>query len=148
MSEDASRWCVFIPVSKTETWAVPQICLAEILTLQSSADQPPEEVQWRGRTVPVVDFGVDDGSQWRESQRDSGLVAIFLGLEGEGCEYWAVAVRGDGLAARKVAPREVHDVPDSVVEHATAAFSYHGVVCQVPDLDSLQKTITLRAQVA
>jgi hypothetical protein len=35
----------------------------------------------------------------------------------------------------------VEDVPGRVMEHATAAFMFNGVLCQVPDLDAFQKRI-------
>ena len=148
MTEDAMRWCVLIPCSTEETWAVPQICLAEILTLQTDAEQPPEEVEWRGRQVPVLDMGSEDGSSWQGSRRGAGLVAIFLGLEGEGCEYWGVAVRGEGLSVEKVSTDDVLDAPEEVRSHATAAFRLHGALYQVPDLDALQKNISLSRQMA
>jgi hypothetical protein len=148
MTENTERWCVLIPCSGSETWAVPQNCLAEIVTLHTDTELPPDEVSWRGRTVPVLDFGSDDGSRWRAPGRGAGLVAIFLGLKGEGCEYWAVAIRGEGLRVVKLAPEEVEDVPERVVQHATAAFKFHGVLCQVPDLDSFQKKIAVSQQVA
>ena len=94
MTDNTKRWCVLIPCSSTETWAVPQNCLGEIVTLYTDSTRPPDEITWRGRTVPVLDFGSDDGSVWREPRRGAGLVAIFLGLKGEGCEYWGLAVRG------------------------------------------------------
>ena len=141
MTDNTKRWCVLIPCSKTETWAVPQNCLGEIVTLQTDSELPPEEVNWRDRVVPVMDFGSDDGSGWREPRRGTGLVAIFLGLKGEGCEYWGMAVRGEGLRVVSLSPEEVEDLPEQVCEHATAAFNYHGVLCQVPDLDGFQKTV-------
>jgi hypothetical protein len=148
MSDDSSRWCVLIPISKTESWAVPQNCLAEIVTLPATSEQPPEELPWRGQAVPVLDFGYDDGSCWREQLGGSGLLAVFLGLEGEGCDYWAVAVRGKGLAVTALAPGEIKDAPDGVLEHSTGAFSLHGAVYQVPDLAALQKKIATSQEVA
>ena len=59
-----------------------------------------------------------------------GLVAIFLGLKGEGCEYWGVAVRGEGLRVVSLSPEEVEDVPEQVQQHATAAFKFQR--CAVP----------------
>jgi hypothetical protein len=148
MTEENLRWCVLIPCSARETWAVPQICLAEIYTLHTESELPPEEIDWRDHKVPVLDLGADDGSPWRESRRDSGLIAIFLGLEGEDCEYWGVAVRGDGLTATRVPAEEVKDVPDAVVDHATAAFEFKGVTYQVPDLAKLQKKLAESRRVA
>lgn len=148
MSDNTKRWCVLIPCSKTETWAVPQNCLAEIVTLQADTPSPPRQVIWRERTVPVLDLGSDDGSLWRQPRREAGLVAIFLGLKGEGCEYWGVAVRGEGLAVAGLSPEEVEDVSGRTLEHATAAFIFKGVLCQVPDLDGLQKRIAVNQMVA
>ena len=148
MSDNTKRWCVLIPCSKTETWAVPQNCLGEIVTLYTETLLPPVEVSWRGRTVPVLDFGSGDGSLWREPSRGAGLVAIFLGLKGEGCEYWGLAVRGEGLRIVSLTPETVENVPHLVQQHATAAFKFNGVVCQVPDLDSFQKQIATSQQVA
>jgi hypothetical protein len=141
MTDDTSRWCVLMPCSKTEAWAVPQNCLAEIVTLHDVAEQPPDEILWRGVSVSVLDFGDDDGSAWREHHGDTGLIAIILGLEGEGCDYWGVAVRGEGLAVKRVAAGDVEDLPDAVREHASAAFNLHGTAYQVPDLAALQKKI-------
>jgi len=148
MSDDSSRWCVLIPCSKTESWAVPQNCLAEIVTLPATSEQPPEEILWRDQAVPVLDFGYDDGSRWREQRGGSGLLAVFLGLEGEGCDYWAVAVRGEGLAVTALAPDDIEDAPDAVLEHSTGAFSLQGHVYQVPDLAALQKKIAASQEVA
>ena len=148
MTENTKHWCVLLPISKTETWAIPQNCLGEIVTLHTGEEQPPGEVSWRNRMVPVLDLGGDDGSLWREPRRGTGLIAIFLGLKGEDCEYWGVAVRGGGLKAVSLGAEEVEDRPEDAAEYATAAFNYHGVLCQVPDLDRLQKKIAISQQVA
>ncbi|MEZ5572982.1 MAG: chemotaxis protein CheW [Halioglobus sp.] len=144
----SKRWCVLVPCSKTETWAVPQNCLAEIVTVHTLGSVPPDEVSWRGRSVPILDLGREDGSQWSEPDRGTGLVAIFLGLKGEGCEYWGMAVRGGGLKMVSLSPEEVEDLPEQVAPHATAAFKFDGVVCQIPDLESFQRQSTVKQQVA
>lgn len=146
--EAHGQWCVLLPCSDSEFWAVPQNALAEIVTLHAVPEQPPEELQWRSESVPVLDFGRDDGSRWRERVGGSGLVAVLLGLEGEGCDYWGVAVRGEGLAVRRVAQADVRDAPDAVAEHATAAFVLGGVTYQVPDLVALQRKIAASVAVA
>ena len=148
MSDNAKHWCVLLPCSSTETWAVPQNCLAEIVTLYTDTQSPPKEVLWRDTTVPVLDLGADDGSLWQQPTRDAGLVAIFLGLKGEGCEYWGVAIRGEGLRAVGLLPEAVEDAPDDIQGHATAAFRFDNVLCQVPDLDSFQKKIATSQMVA
>lgn len=148
MSDDNLRWCVLIPCSNTEAWAVPQICLAEIYTHATEMEAPPEEIEWRDRKVPVLDLGAGDGDTWRETRRGSGLIAIFLGLEGEACEYWGVAIRGDGLTVAKVAPSAVEDLPDAIAAHATAAFRLDGSVYQVPDLGKVQKKLAEAREIA
>ncbi len=147
MSDEALRSCVLIPCSQAETWAVPQICLAEIFTVQDAGDTPPEEVEWRGRNVRVLDLGREDGTSW-QGNHGVGLVAIFLGLKGEECEYWGVAIRGDGLAVEKISAESVTDAPDDVLPHATAAFRMKEVLYQVPDLDSFQKQLSAEMSAA
>ncbi len=39
-------------------------------------------------------------------------------------------------------------MPEQLSQHATAAFNFKGVLCQVPDLDSFQKKIAVSQQVA
>ena len=146
--ETDSQWCVLLPCSSSEYWALPLNTLAEIVTLHAVSEQPPEELQWRAKTVPVLDFGRDDGSQWRERLGGAGLVAVLLGLEGEGCDYWGVAVRGEGLAVKRVSPEDVADAPDAVAEYASAAFVLGGVTYQVPDLVALQRKIAASTAVA
>jgi hypothetical protein len=148
MQDNGKLWCALIPCSDTETWAVPQNCLAEIVTLHTEAEQPPAELSWRGRSVPVLDMGAEDGSQWLQPSRDAGLVAVFLGLKGEGCEYWGVAIRGQGLKVAPLLPEEMEEVTEGVKEYASAAFRLNGVLCQVPDLDSFQKKVTVKQMVA
>lgn len=148
MSDNPKHWCVLIPCSGTETWAVPQNCLAEIVTLHTDSLSPPQVVSWRDRTVPVLDLGSEDGSLWQQPARDAGLVAIFLGLKGEGCEYWGLAIRGEGLRVVGLEPDAVADAPQEVQKHATAAFRFDDVLCQVPDLDSFQKQIAASLMVA
>jgi len=143
MTEDAKRWCVLIPCSRSETWVVPQKCLGEIVTVHAETDRPPTEVSWRGLAVPVMDFGGEDGSTWRDASRGTGLVAIFLGLKGEDCAYWGIAVRGEGIRAFDLAAEELDDAPGQVLEHASAAFNFKGVLCQVPDLESFQKQVAV-----
>jgi len=143
MTEDTKRWCVLIPCSSTETWAVPQNCLGEIITVQAASDEPPGEVNWRGHAVPVLDFGGANDTAWRDASRGTGLVVVFLGLKGEACAYWGIAVRGGGLRVVDLAAEEIDDRPEQVVEHATAAFDFKGVLCQVPDLDRFQKQIAV-----
>ena len=147
MTDNTKLWCALIPCSKTETWAVPQNCLAEIVTLQTNTLLPPQQLTWRERSVPVLDLGSDDGSQWQQPNREAGLMAIFLGLKGEGCEYWALAIRGVGLKVASLVSEELQEVDRGVQEYATAAFMFDGVLCQVPDLDSFQKKIAVSQRV-
>jgi hypothetical protein len=148
MSDNPKHWCVLLPCSSTETWAVPQNCLAEILTVHTDTQLPPSEVLWRDRTVPVLDLGSEDGSLWQQPARDAGLIAIFLGLKGEGCEYWGLAIRGEGLRVVGLETDAVEEAPGDVQRHATAAFKFDDVLCQVPDLDGFQRKIAASQMVA
>ena len=59
-----------------------------------------------------------------------------------------MAVRGEGLKVVSLSPEEVEDLPEHVERHATAAFKFDGVVCQIPDLESFQRQSTVKQQVA
>lgn len=113
--------------------------------MAADSDQPPAEIEWRGERVPVLEFGRDDGLPWRDARGGTGLVAVVLGLRGEGCRYWGVAVRGEGLGVRSVDEGEIEDLPDAVLEHAIAAFRLGDVVYQVPDLPALQQSLGMPA---
>lgn len=141
MMEESSRWCVLLPCSASQAWAVPQKCLAEIVTVQADSEYPPGEITWRGESVPVLDFSDTTDSAWRDSRSGTGLVAVLLGLEGGACRYWGVAVRGEGLGVSEMNEDEMEDLPDSVLEHASAAFRMSGQVYQVPDLGALQDSL-------
>ena len=147
MTDDVSRWCALLPCSAELSLAVPQSCLAEIVTLHTTRERPPEKIRWRGESVPVIDFAPEQPG-WREEQSGTGLLAIFRGLQGEGCDYWAVAVRGQGLAVKDIAAEEIDDTPNEVLELASAAFKLDGTIYQVPDLTALQQKITAGLQAA
>ena len=143
MAESSTRWCVFLPCSREEIWAVPQNCLAEVVTLQAVNDTPPEQINWRGHEVPVLDLDDAGATPWRDPQGETGLIAVILGLQGQGSDYWAVALRGDGLVAKNLPTGEMKDMPARVLDRCTAAFEYENVVYQVPDLPELQKQVTM-----
>lgn len=148
LKDDGGHWCVLLPCSSSERWAVPQNTLAEIVTLPADQEQPPEVLDWRGQSVPVLDFGHDDGSPWRERLGGTGLVAVFLGLNGENCDYWGVAVRGEGLAVRQISGEMLEEARDATAEHASAAFNFAGTIYQVPDLVALQRRIAASVDAA
>ncbi|MEH6580637.1 MAG: chemotaxis protein CheW [Halioglobus sp.] len=139
MSNNDSQWCVFLPCSKEEIWAIPQKCLAEIVTLQEVGEVPPEVISWRGQDVPVLDIDEKGEAHWRDLRGETGRIAVILGLKGEGYDYWAVALRGDGLSVRNISTEQILDLPDGKLERSTAAFELQNVVYQVPDLQELQK---------
>jgi hypothetical protein len=141
MSEKNSRWCVFLPCSTEEIWAVPQNCLAEIVTFQEADNTPPEKFSWRGQDVPVMDLGSDSETPWRDPVSGTGLVAVILGLKGQKYKYWAVALRGEGLAVKNLAKEAMTNTPENAREHSSSAFQIRDIVYQVPDLPELQKQI-------
>lgn len=142
MSEmEGGSACVLLPVAQGQTWAVPQNCLAEILTVHTTEETPPREVEWRGRQVPVLSLRGTGDAPWCDARRGAGLIAIFLGLEGEELEYYGVAIGGDGIGAVRITAEVIEDTPDEIAELATAAFRYKDKTCQVPDLDRLQQRV-------
>ncbi|MBT4254740.1 MAG: hypothetical protein HOC23_11430 [Halieaceae bacterium] len=139
MIENSPHQVVLLPCASTETWAIPQRCLAEIVTQQAIQEQPPGQISWRGREVPVLALDDDSQQPWREPRGGTGLIAIILGLAGEGCDYWGVALRGAGLGMAEFDVEDIEDVPEEVTEHSTSAFRLRGEVYQVPDLIKLQR---------
>jgi hypothetical protein len=139
MSDRASRWCVFLPCSREEVWAIPQSCLAEIVTVQTQSDVPPEQINWRGQDICVLDLDPGGKTPWRDPVGgQTGLIAVIPGLKGQG-ENWAVALRGEGLAVRNISTDKIRDLPDRVMERSSSAFELENSVYQVPDLPELQK---------
>ena len=141
MTDKAPQWCVFLPCSQDEVWAIPQKCLAEIVTLQDVGETPPEQISWRGKEVQVLDLDDSAASCWRDPVGGTGLVAVILGLKGQGSDYWGVALRGEGLAVRNLSQEKIKDLPEQVMERSTAAFELKDLVYQVPDLPELQKQV-------
>lgn len=140
MSDNSSdRWCVLLPCADNEHWAIPQVCLAEIVTLQDAGNQPPGVLQWRGVEVPVCDFGVGGNTAWRDPRAGTGLIAVVLGVRNEGCDFWSVALRGDGVAIRNLGQVSLQDCPAEARDYATAAFRLDDTLYQVPDLLRLQR---------
>ncbi len=139
MSDNFGQWCVFLPCSADELWALPQNCVAEIVTVSAEGERPPSQINWRRQVVPVIDVDPDDEVPWSES---SGLIAVVLGLQGEGCDYWGVALRGRGLGMRDIAGEEVEDTPQLAGDRSVGAFRLSGSVYQIPDLLALQRAIT------
>ncbi|WP_157976726.1 hypothetical protein [Parahaliea mediterranea] len=123
---------------------MPQSCLAEIVTLYNVADTPPATVNWRGQVVPLLDLDERGETRWRDVRAGTGLVAILLGVEGHGCPYFAVALRGQGLGLQQVPVQEMVDRPDEALPRSLGAFRWHNVTYQVPDLLALQDELVGR----
>ncbi|MFV0477006.1 MAG: hypothetical protein ACK5ME_04120 [Parahaliea sp.] len=140
MSEPKLHNCLFLPCSATEIWALPTNCLAEIVTLYEVSDPPPEWIKWRGQQVPVLDLDSEQNTCWSD-KRNSGLIAILLGMEGLGCEYLGVALRGKGLGLHQVVVEEVVDCPEEVQPHSVSAFRWRDTLYQVPDLAAVLKEV-------
>ncbi len=141
MSERKSRWCVVLPCGDNELWAVPQACLGEIVTLTPDGDTPPTEVEWRGVSVPVLDVARQHEAPWRDERIGTGMIAVILGLQGDDCPYWGVALRGSGLSQQQFFDDEMEDAPELMADHATAAFRVGDKLYQVPDLSGLQQLV-------
>ncbi len=141
MTGKLTSWCVFLPCSREEIWAVPQNCLAEIVTLQGVNEVPPEQIRWRGREIAVLDLDDSATAAWKDPIGETGLIAVILGLKGQGNEYWAVALRGEGLAVRDISLEQIKDTPDKVLERSSSAFELGDIIYQVPDLPEMQKQV-------
>jgi chemotaxis signal transduction protein len=141
MSASSPGFYVLLPCSAGRSWVIPQRCLGEIVTVPAAGELPPEEISWRGESVPVFDFGREDELPWRDQRGDTGLVAVVLGQRDEACSYFAVAVRGGDLGVSSLREEEIEDLPEAMLDFATAAFRMNGNIYQVPDLLALQRAI-------
>ncbi len=130
---------MLLPCGGELRWAVPQSCLAEILTLAAEEASPPAVVAWRGIDVPVVDLGADSGTPWCNPRNGTGLIVVIPGVSGAGSDYWGLALRGDGLAVRDLQEADCEELPEAAVDHSLAAFALAGEVYQVPDLATLEQ---------
>jgi len=135
--EKISRWCVLLPCSAHERWAVPQNCLAEIVTLPTAGEEPPESFTWRGQDVSILNLDESRETPWRDARTGTGLVAVMLGLKGGSWEYCAVALRGDGLGMKDLAGESLEDASDLALDGSVSAFSMGGEIYQVPRLQEL-----------
>ncbi len=141
MTKESPRLFILLTCSSTQAWAVPQSCLAEIVTVADAGEEPPGEIDWRGGRVPVLDLGADEPGSWRDRRSGSGLIAVMLGLAPDAPGCWGVAVRSTGLGISELAADDVEDAPEEIVEHARAAFRLGGALYQVPDLPAWQRTV-------
>jgi chemotaxis signal transduction protein len=141
MSVNSPGFYVLLPCSAERSWAIPQRCLGEIVTVPATGELPPDEISWRGESVPVFDFGRQGEVPWRDQRGDTGLVAVVLGQRDEACRYFGVAVRGGSLGVSSLLEEEIEDLPEALLDYASAAFRMNGNVYQVPDLLALQRAI-------
>ncbi len=137
MEEKTAQHCVLLPCSEDERWAVPQNCLAEIITYNGDDEQPPAQINWRGEIIPVLDLQQSGSTPWR-----GRLIAVMLGLQGEGLDYWGLALRGEGLTAVNLQESAVQDLEQVTAQHSSASFRLGEQEYQVPDLLALQKHMT------
>jgi hypothetical protein len=142
------KWCVFLPCSGKVSWVVPQNCLAEIITATADTEQPPEQIVWRGQEIPVLDLGAKGDAAWREERTGTGLIAVLLGLEGGGCDYWGVALRGEGLGMSDLAGVEVTDVVSEDEDELGALFQLNGDTYAIPDLVEIQRQAAIASREA
>ena len=141
MSDKAFGCCVLLPCSSERSWAVPQRCLGEIVTVPSTQEQPPALISWRGQDVPVIDFGSKDVQPWRDHRSGAGLIAVILGRRDEACQYFGVAVRGGALGVSKLLDDDIEDLPLAELDYSISAFRMNDNIYQVPDLLALQRAI-------
>lgn len=138
MNIEERQWCIFLPCGRGEMWAVSQNAVAEIVVVDAMISQPPEQLMWRGKNLPVLDPGLGTGTPWCEKPGCTGLVAVMLGLEGAELEYWGLALRGEGLTIKDIRRETVEDAQEQAHEHAVTAFRLHEQLVQIPDLAMMQ----------
>jgi hypothetical protein len=132
---------VLLPCSGSETWAVPQGCLGEIVTVPATGRRPPAQISWRGREIPVLDCGSGGGGGWCDARGEAGLVAVLLALQDVPGTCWGVALGSEGPGLVELGEADIEPLPEAVAEHAVTAFRVEGAVCQVPDLAAWQAAL-------
>jgi hypothetical protein len=137
MTERNRQQCVVLPCTENDLWAVPENSLAEIVTLAAECDTPPEELEWRGQRIPVLDLQ-SGGEHWGSRHGGTGLVAVLRGLDQAGPAYWGVCLREHGLRVENI-PDEPDDAVEDAAEYALGAFRHEGALFQVPDLVAMQQ---------
>lgn len=139
-----SGMCVLLACAGGDHWALPQHCLAEILTLAVEEELPPGQVTWRGCSIPVIVVGEPGAgdNHWRDRHSGTGLVAVIPGLPEGACEYWAVAILGQGLRLCAIDGEAIEEAPQQARDYASAAFEMAGVTYQVPDLRRMQAELS------
>ena len=147
MTDKPSSWCVLLPCSKDEKWAIPQNCLAEIVTLPAQDDEPPAHFTWRGQEVPVLDLDKKHELPWRDARAGAGLVAVMLGLQEGSWEYCGVALRGEGLGMKDLASESIEDASELAMAGSSSAFRMGGELYQVPNLQELHVRSEVCSQV-
>ena len=141
MTGESPRLFILLSCASDQAWAIPQSCLAEIVTVSEAEEQPPATIDWRGCSVPVLDLGVGTERSWRDPRSGSGLVAVMLGVERGSPGCWGVAVRNTGLGISELAADQLEELPEAVLQNARAAFRLDDVIYQVPDLPAWQQAI-------
>ncbi len=131
-----SQQCVVLPCTATDLWAVPENSLAEIVALTADGDSPPDELDWRGHRIPVMDLQTG-GEHWGSRHGGTGLIAVLHGLDASAPAFWGVCLREHGLRVEDL-PEAPDDVPEDAAEYALGAFRHNGAVLQVPDLAAMQ----------
>ncbi|WP_146003536.1 hypothetical protein [Kineobactrum sediminis] len=131
--------CVLLPCAGPHTWAVPQDCIAEIVTMTGSVSG---HLGWRGCEVPVYgpdNYPIDTATDALAAT--TAIFVVFFGLRGRGCDYWAVRLQGHGLTSTELSESAIEDRPDLLLPGFLAAFTLAGKTCQVPDLPFLQSQV-------
>lgn len=141
MTGESPRLFILLSCSSDQAWAIPQSCLAEIVTVPEAGEQPPEAIDWRGGSVPVLDLGVGREQSWRDPRSGSGLIAVMLGVDQASPGCWGIALRNAGLGISELAAEDLEEMPEALLENARAAFRLDDVIYQVPDLPAWQKAI-------
>lgn len=132
--------CVLLNCADGETWAVPQAALAAVVHRAQS--EALHELRWGELSLPVL-----DRTRAREvtfpGPAAGELLAVFRGGQAGSTPFWALRLVPPGACWVSLSEEDVEDAPDAVMPGALAAFRHAGVLCQVPDLSSIESQLPM-----
>lgn len=112
------------------------------MTVLEPAEGPPVSIQWRGQSVPVLDYGRHGVADWKDPRVGTGLIAVMLGLEGSDYPCWGLALRNpQALTVACLEEDDIEDARESDESSTCTTFSYRGGAYEVPDLENIQRAM-------
>jgi len=124
--------CVMLPCSSGQVWAVPLNSIAEVVT---SAELLSGQLCWRGLELAVYPPAA--------AEQPGGIYAVMLGLGELAGHYWAIKLRNRRLEYLPLTAADCagQDESSEISPDSLARFALGGGICQVPDIEALQKSL-------